>query len=360
MAPAMVLLLLLLSLMPQQENPKDLQAVVETTSGTFIIQFHADEAPNHVRKFLELARQGFYNGTSFHTMLAHGVVQGGDPETKNPNARNRYGSGGFDMGLKPEALTLPLKAGTVVATTLPGKPDSAGSQFFICLSDQLQLNGQYTPFAYVVDGVDVLDKISMTPLDDTKTAKDRVEIKNVTIRRTPPPVPVPYAEETIEQLKQFQVVMETSKGKIVIDLMPDKAPNHVRHFLQLAGSGAYDNSAVHRIAPGFVIQAGDLNTRKEPLTSEMRKYVTNIRAEVNDVKHQAGIVSMARGEALDSGATSFFIVLGDQPVLDGTYTVFGKVVEGMDVVSKIAAVPNDNEKPREPVDIYSMRVVRRN
>ena len=254
MTPIMALMLLFLLFMPQQENPKDLQAVVETTSGTIIIQFYADEAPNHVRKFLELARQGFYSGTSFHTMLAHGIVQGGDPETKNPNARNRYGSGGFDMGLKPEALTLPLKAGTVVATTLPGKPDSAGSQFFICLSDQSQLNGQYTPFAYVVNGMDVLDKISMTPLDDTKTAKDRVEIKNVTIRPTPPPVPTPYTEETMEQLKQFQVVMETSKGKIVIDLMPDKAPNHVRHFLQLAASGAYDNSAVHRIAPGFVFR----------------------------------------------------------------------------------------------------------
>ena len=87
MSPVMMLMLLLLLFLPQQENPKDLQAVVETTSGTFIVQFYADEAPNHVRKFLELARQGFYSGTSFHTMLAHGVVQGGDPETKNPNAR---------------------------------------------------------------------------------------------------------------------------------------------------------------------------------------------------------------------------------------------------------------------------------
>jgi peptidyl-prolyl cis-trans isomerase B (cyclophilin B) len=356
----MALMLLLLLMMPQQENPKDLQAVVETTSGTFILQFHADEAPNHVRKFLELARQGFYNGTAFHTMIGHAVVQGGDPETKNTAARSRYGSGGFDLGIKPEALTLPLKAGTVVATTLPGKPDGAGSQFFVCITDQFQLNGQYSPFAYVVDGIDVLDKISMTPLDDTKTAKDRVEIRNVTIRRIPPPPPVPYTQESIEQLKQFQVVMETSKGKIAIDLMPDKAPNHVRHFLQLTGSGAYDKSAVHRIAPGFVIQAGDLNTKKEPLTSEMRKYVTNIAAEFNDVKHQAGIVSMARGEALDSGATSFFIVLGDQPALDGMYTVFGRVVEGMDVVAKIAAVPNEKEKPLEPVDVYSMRVVRKN
>jgi peptidyl-prolyl cis-trans isomerase B (cyclophilin B) len=134
----------------------------------------------------------------------------------------------------------------------------------------------------------------------------------------------------------------------------------VRHFLQLTAAGAYDNSAVHRIAPGFVIQAGDLNTRKEPLTAEMRKYVVNIRAELNDVKHQAGIVSMARGEAIDSASTSFFIVLADQPSLDGTYTVFGKVAEGMEVVQKIAAVPNDHEKPLEPVDIYSMRVTRKN
>src|SRR6185295_8209500 len=98
---------------PPQEDAGKLQAVVETTSGTFVLQFHADEAPNHVRKFIELVRGGFYNGTSFHTMIQHGLVQGGDPETRNVAARNKYGSGGFDMGLKPEALTLPLQAGTV-------------------------------------------------------------------------------------------------------------------------------------------------------------------------------------------------------------------------------------------------------
>jgi cyclophilin family peptidyl-prolyl cis-trans isomerase len=154
--------------------------------------------------------------------------------------------------------------------------------------------------------------------------------------------------------------METSKGKIVMEFLPDKAPNHVRHFLQLTASGAYDNSGFHRIAPGFVIQAGDLNTRKDPLTSEMRKYSGNIKAEINDVKHQLGIVSMARFDAIDSATTSFFIVLGDHPDLDGTYTVFGRVVDGIDVVRKIGAVPNDQEKPLEPVDIYSMRVVRKN
>src|SRR5262249_57994244 len=113
------------------------------------------------------------------------------------------------------------------------------------------------------------------------------------------------------------------------------------------------------IAPGFVIQAGDLNTRKEPLPQAARKYVVNIKAEINDVKHQAGIVSMARFEAIDSALTSFFIVLADHPDLDGTYTVFGKVVEGMGVVEKIAATPQENERPSERVDIYSMKVERK-
>ena len=155
------------------------------------------------------------------------------------------------------------------------------------------------------------------------------------------------------------MVMETSKGNIVIELMPDKAPNHVRHFLRLTSLGVYDKTAFHRIAPGFVIQAGDLNTRKEPRPQAAEKYIVNIKAEINDVKHQAGIISMARGDAIDSARTSFFIVLADQPSLDGTYTVFGKVVEGMDVVERIAALPQENERPAERVDIYAMKVERR-
>ncbi len=153
--------------------------------------------------------------------------------------------------------------------------------------------------------------------------------------------------------------MATSKGDIAIEMLPGKAPNHVRHFLRLASLGAYDKTAFHRVASGFVIQAGDLNTRSEPVPQSAQKYVEKIRAEINDVKHTAGIVSMARGDEIDSALTSFFIVLSDQPALDGTYTVFGRVVEGMDVVEKIAAVPVDNERPKERIDVYSMKVERK-
>jgi peptidyl-prolyl cis-trans isomerase B (cyclophilin B) len=355
----MNLLLVALLFFSPQEDLKQLQAVVNTTAGSFIIEFYPDEAPNHVRKFIELSRQGFYTGTIFHSMAAHGIVQGGDPETKNPKARDKYGTGGFNMGLKPEISKIPFTQGTVAATLLPGEPNSAGSEFLLIVTDQPQFTGQFTAFARIVEGIEVVDKISTTAVDDKQIAKERVEIKDITIRTRPAPAPPPFTQETTEELTQYRVVMQTARGNIVIEMYADKAPNHVRHFLRLAAAGAYDKTAFHRIAPGFVIQAGDLNTRSEPVSQAAQKHVVKIRAEINDVKHRAGIVSMARGDEIDSALTSFFIVLGDQPALDGTYTVFGRVAEGMDVVEKIAATPTENERPKERVDIYSMKVERR-
>ena len=342
-----------------QEDLKQLQAVFDTTAGSFIVEFYSDQAPNHVRRFIDLARQGFYNGTIFHSMVAHGIVQGGDPETKNPQARAKYGTGGFNVGLKPEFSSIPFSQGTVAATLLPGDSNSAGSEFLLVVTDQSQFTGKFTAFGHIVEGIDVVDKISTTPVDDKQIAKDRIEIRNITIRPRPVPPPPPFTQESVEELSQYRVVMETSKGNIVIEMFPDKAPNHVRHFLRLASLGAYDKTAFHRIAPGFVIQAGDLNTRTEPVPQAAQKYVVKIRAEINDVKHKAGILSMARGDEIDSALTSFFIVLGDQPALDGTYTVFGHVVSGMDTVDKIAAVPAENEHPKERVDIYSMKLERK-
>jgi cyclophilin family peptidyl-prolyl cis-trans isomerase len=349
-------LLLTILMIFQQEDASKLQAVFDTSAGQFVMEFYPAEAPNHVKKFIELARQGFYNGTTFHSMVPHGIVQGGDPESRNIQARAKYGTGGFNLGLKPETSTIQFKQGTVFATLLPGEPNSAGSEFVICVTDQLQFTAQFTAFAHVVEGIEVVDRISSTPVDDKQIARDRVDIKTITIRPIPAPPPVPFTQETIEELGQYRMVMETSKGNIVIEMMPDKAPNHVRHVLRLASLGAYDKSAFHRIAPGFVIQAGDLNTRSEPIPAAAQKYVVKIAAEINDVKHKAGIVSMARGDEIDSALTSFFIVLADQPALDATYTVFGRVTEGMDVVEKIAAVPQQNERPTERVDIYSMKV----
>jgi len=355
----MYLLLFAALFLVPQDDLKQLQAVFNTSAGSFVLEFYPDQAPGHVRKFIELARQGFYSGTIFHAMVPHGILQGGDPETKNPQARAKYGTGGFNMGLKAEISSIPFVQGTVAATLLPGEPNSAGSEFVIIVTDQPQFTGQFTAFGHIVEGIEVVDKISTTPIDDKQIAKDRVEIKDVTIRSRPTPAPPPFSQETTEELSQYRVVMETSKGSIAIEMLPDKAPNHVRHILRLTSLGVYDKTAFHRIAAGFVIQAGDLNTRSEPAPQAAQKYIVKIQAEINDVKHKAGIVSMARGQEIDSAITSFFIVLGDQAALDGTYTVFGRVVEGMDVVEKIAATPTENERPKERVDIYSMKVERK-
>src|SRR6266705_2372319 len=122
----MNLLLLAALLFSPQEDLKQLQAVFDTTAGSFIVEFYSDQAPNHVRRFIDLAKQGFYNGTIFHSMVPHGIVQGGDPETKNPQGRAKYGTGGFNLGVKPEISNISFSQGTVAATLLPCGPNSAG------------------------------------------------------------------------------------------------------------------------------------------------------------------------------------------------------------------------------------------
>ncbi len=352
----------------QQGQPEDvaslgldeIQAVIETSEGAFVMEFYPEQAPSHVDHFLELAREDFYVGTTFHSMVAHGIVQTGDPLTREPEQRELYGSGGFNMGLEPEISDLEFTSGIVVATLLPGEASSAGAQFFVCVGDQPQFTGLFTAFGRVVQGLEVVDRISMAPTDEKQIAEERIEILGITIRPIPPPPVPPFTEETIEELAEHRVVMETSRGDIVLEFFPDKAPNHVRHFLRLTALGVYDKTAFHRVAPGFVIQAGDLNTRTEPYPQAAQEFVVPINAEINDIRHTAGIVSMARGEARDSALTSFFIVLGDQPPLDDFYTVFGHVVEGMDVVGEIELVEAYAERPLDRVDIYVMRVERKN
>ena len=348
---------------PASEDPAGLQALVRTSMGDFVMEFHPDEAPNHVRAFIRRAREGYYAGTTFHSMVANGIVQGGDPSTRDPDRRSEYGTGGFNLDLEPEFSDLEFTSGRVVATLLPGDASSAGAQFFICVGDQPQFTGQFTAFGQVVEGLDVVRQISETPTDAGQIALERVEILEIAVRPIPPPPPppvVPFSTETIAELAQFRVVMETSEGNIVLAFFPSEAPNHVRHFLRLASSEVYDQTAFHRIAPGFVIQAGDLNTRTEPYPQSGEAFIVPIAAEINDIPHTAGILSMARGEAMDSALTSFFIVLADQPPLDGVYTVFGQVVEGMDVVERIAGVETLDEEPLDRVDIYRMRVERMN
>jgi cyclophilin family peptidyl-prolyl cis-trans isomerase len=334
------------------------QAVVETTQGTFIIDLLPEAAPNHVGYFMKLAGEGTYNGTTFHRVVLHGAVMGGDPISKDPGKRDLYGAGGLGV-LKGEPGSERHTRGAVSASLVKGNPDSGGSQFFVCLVDQPRFDGVYTVFGRVSEGILVVQRISEAPADDAGRTSDRIEIRSVTIRDTPPPAPDPFSTEGVQELAVYRAILETSFGAITLEFLPEKAPNHVRNFLRLASAGVYDGVAFDRVVLGFVIQSGFVPTRHEPLSESQQRLVRTLAPEFNDTPHVRGTVSMARWDDPASASTSFFISTAANAALDGKYTAFGRVVDGLAVVDAIAAVPVDGEKPRERVELRRVRVEQR-
>jgi peptidyl-prolyl cis-trans isomerase B (cyclophilin B) len=355
----MLMFLLLLaqfktSLTPAQMTNKE--ALVETNLGTFVIDLRADLAPNHVGYFIKTATDGGYNGTIVHRVVHHGIIQAGDPLTKDKTKVSLYGTGGLGV-LNAEHSAEPFTRGAVAAALRPNQPNSGGAQFFICVSDQPALAGQFSIFGRVSEGMDVVQKISELPADAKGAPMDRVTITSVTIRDTPPPLPVPFATDTPAQLAAHRAVIDTTLGPITLAFDAGKAPEHIRNFLQLAQAGVFDSTSFHRVVRGFVAQAGALNTRSAPLTEKQQKLVHPLQPEFSETKHVRGILSMARGDDPASATTSFFIVLGDSPNLDGKYSVFGHVVDGMDTLSKIEAGPVNGETPVTRIDILHVRVL---
>jgi peptidyl-prolyl cis-trans isomerase B (cyclophilin B) len=333
------------------------QAVVETSRGTIVIDLLPQAAPNHVGYFMKLAKEGAYTGTTFHRAVKLGIIQGGDPLSKDPAKRGLYGTGGLGVW-KAEISQEPMTAGAVAAVTQPNKPDSAGSQFFITITDQPALAGQFTVFGRVAEGLEVAQQISEAPTDEQSKLTERIEIVGVTIRDAPPPEPVPFSTESPADLAKYRAVLETPRGAITLEFLPDKAPEHVRNFLRLASAGVYDGTSFHRIVKGFVVQTGMVSTRATPLTQKQKKLVTTLRPEFNDTVHVAGTVSMARLDDPASASTSFFICTAPAPSLDQKYTAFARVVDGMAVVTAIEQEPLDGESPRTRIDLTAVRILK--
>jgi peptidyl-prolyl cis-trans isomerase B (cyclophilin B) len=161
------------------------EAIVETAKGSFAIRLLPELAPKHAALFVKTAKAGGYDGTTFHRIIAGGIIQGGDPLSKDPAKAAQYGTGG--LGLLPaEFSDRAFTRGTVAAARRPSSPDSGGTQFFVCLRDQPSLKGQYTVFGEVVSGMEVVDQIGLTPVNGDKAA-ERVELK-VTLKE---PAPAP-------------------------------------------------------------------------------------------------------------------------------------------------------------------------
>ena len=151
------------------------RAVIETKFGNIELRFFPDVAPNHVNNFIELSKKGFYDGTTFHRVIPKFMIQGGDPNTKSPD-RSKHGMGGPGYTVKAEFNEKPHKRGTL-SMARSGHPDSAGSQFFVCVADSPFLDRQYTVFGEVVTGMDVVDQIVSQPRDKSDNPNEKIEMK---------------------------------------------------------------------------------------------------------------------------------------------------------------------------------------
>lgn len=176
---------------PAQPTPPPMKevAVIKTTKGEMTLEFWSDVAPKTVENFKKLAKQGFYNGTAFHRIIKGFMIQGGDPNTKDPSKEASFGTG--DPGYKIKAEFNPRKheAGVISMARSEADPDSAGSQFFLCLDAAPSLDNQYTAFGKLTKGDDVLQKIGDTPVlsngrERSKPA-ERVGVESVSIISVP-------------------------------------------------------------------------------------------------------------------------------------------------------------------------------
>jgi peptidyl-prolyl cis-trans isomerase B (cyclophilin B) len=166
-------------------NTSNEVAVIKTNEGGMVVQFWTDAAPNTIENFKKLARQGFYDGTTFHRIVKGFMIQGGDPNSKDPGKESAYGQGGPGYKIKAEFNNHSHDRGVISMARGPD-PDSAGSQFFICLAPVRRLDGQYTTFGKLIKGDDVLDKIGDTPVErnaqgETSKPTKRIVIESVKI-----------------------------------------------------------------------------------------------------------------------------------------------------------------------------------
>ena len=166
---------------PKKFTPEEIKkmsetkAIIETKFGSITLKFFPEVAPGHVKNFIDLAKKGFYDGTTFHRVIPGFMIQGGDTNSKNPDKR-MHGTGGPGYTIKAEFNDRLHKRGTL-SMARAASPDSAGSQFFICVKDSSFLDRQYTVFGEVESGIETVDKIVSQPRDQADNPNDRVEMK---------------------------------------------------------------------------------------------------------------------------------------------------------------------------------------
>jgi peptidyl-prolyl cis-trans isomerase B (cyclophilin B) len=189
--------------------------------------------------------------------------------------------------------------------------------------------------------------VAQNPIPNTETLKKA----NARPAETPKPKAEPFDGVSVEKMAGQCVTLDTEQGLIVIEMLPQKAPESARNFLNLAATGALDTTVFSRVVKGFVIQGGNLSTSEQWNDRLAERMSRRLPDEPSDLKHVRGTVSMARSDQPHSATTHFFILVGDGPHLDGKFSAFARVIQGIEVADAINRAPAENEKPEVPVRI---------
>lgn len=191
-----------------------------------------------------------------------------------------------------------------------------------------------------------------------QTVKEEAQIGPITLEKVGEGEIAKRAPKDGEEI----AILKTAYGRIAVMFFPDKAPNMVKRFKEAAKKGIYNGTTFHRVIPGFMIQGGDPNSADDDRSNDgTGGWGPMLKAEFNDVAHVPGILSTARTSDPNSAQSQFFIMHGVSPHLDGKYTVFGKVIEGMKVVDIIVNLPKDradNPNPDNVARVYKVEVAK--
>jgi len=332
----------------QIDTSKIYFATFETEKGDIVVELFADRAPKTVNNFVFLAREGFYDGTMFHRVIPDFMAQGGDPSGSGTGGPGYSFPDEFDSSLKHD--------GPGVLSMANAGPNTNGSQFFLTFAATPWLDGRHTVFGKVAEGLDVLSSISIRDPQSSTTPGDlinTISIEESSASRLPTPTPEVLVEPgtiempedpmarngmyparpamVIDPEKSYSATIKTEKGDIVVELFADKVPNTVNSFVFLAQEGFYDNTTFHRVIADFMAQAGDPTGtgRGGPGYEFADEFDASL-------KHEGpGVLSMANAGPGTNGS-QFFITFVSTPWLDGKHSVFGKIVEGLDVLEAIS------------------------
>ena len=192
---------------------------------------------------------------------------------------------------------------------------------------------------------------AQTPSHSAEPPPDTTKKANVRSEVVPAPSPEPFDGAPVEKMAAQCATLETEAGVIEIEMMPEVAPESVRGFLNLVATGALDTTTFSRVVKNFVIQGGNLSTSEKWGVELSKRAQRKLPDEPGIVKHERGIVSMARGEEPNSASTHFFILVGDGPHLNGKFAAFGRVRRGLEIADAINGAPTDGDKPVKPVRI---------